>query len=108
MYSAIQLFRSSLLNSNGCGLVSVIENSLQSDFSIYPTFASETIHLVSNKTNEYQLEVFTISGKMIKRETIKGSSNQELNVLDLESGIYFLKITSKESSFTEKFVKVGY
>lgn len=107
MISAIQLYRTSLLTSNGCGLVGITENSLQSDFTIFPTYATKTIQLTSTKINNYQVDIYTIDGKIVSVNTTKGNTNLLLDVSTLESGMYFLRITSNGTSFTEKFLKVA-
>jgi len=108
MISAIQLYRSTLLNSNGCGLVGISEHELKSDFMIYPTYASESISLSTNKVSNYQVEIYTLDGKIVQERTTKATTNLLLNIAALENGMYFLKITSGGASFTEKFIKVSH
>ena len=108
MITAIQLYRSTLLTSNGCGVVGISENELKSDFSIYPTYANESINLVTNKVSSYQVTIYSLNGKIVKEKSTKATTNLLLNIAELKNGMYFLKITSDGASFTEKFIKVSH
>ena len=64
-------------------------------------------HELSNfKTNfnNYDLDVFNISGKLIK--SFKKSTESTVNVSDLESGLYFFKFTVDAKPIVKKVIKL--
>jgi len=79
------------------------------DIEIYPNPAYHQITIKHNiKTdNNIQLDIMDISGRVVQRHsgTTANSSTILLNVNDLVSGIYFIRITSDDIIFTEKFIK---
>ncbi|WP_196886248.1 T9SS type A sorting domain-containing protein [Aureivirga sp. CE67] len=71
------------------------------EFSILPNPASKEITVVSN-LNISKIEIFDITGKKI----IQKFNTDQINVQNLENGIYFIKIfDSRNNIITEKFVK---
>jgi arylsulfatase B len=77
-----------------------IENSLNSQIEIFPNPAKNRIHIKSNEKNIYS-EIIDIQGKIILNTT-----KNEINISNLKSGIYFIKInTDKLNHKTLKFIK---
>lgn len=73
-------------------------------FSIYPNPANDFITIKGLPVGNYKAQIFDMSGKVISN-TIS-LKNPQLNVSHLESGIYFLSITSQEGVTSQvKFVK---
>ncbi|WP_339751495.1 T9SS type A sorting domain-containing protein [uncultured Winogradskyella sp.] len=73
-----------------------------SSFLLYPnptSTGSITITSVSNDT--ISVKVYDILGKQVKNETL---TNNTLNVSNLKSGIYIIKITQNNTSTTKKLV----
>jgi photosystem II stability/assembly factor-like uncharacterized protein len=85
--------------------LSVEENKLNIHPSVivYPNPTSNVIYLQSNQNIE-QINLIDISGKMIHSELVK-SNNHQLNLSNLPSGIYFLKIKTGYAIETKKIVK---
>ncbi len=84
------------------GTLGVNEN-LTSVFSTYPNPANDVINLV-NATNVgiESISISDINGRTVKTVDVVGS---QINVSDLNSGIYFLNINSAAGKAVEKFVK---
>lgn len=81
-----------------------LENEETFSFSIYPNPAQDFITIKGLPTGSYSAEIIDISGKRIKQ--YKSLSVTQLNATDLNSGIYFLSITSQEGNTSQvKFVK---
>jgi len=69
--------------------------------SIYPNPASEYIMALTSGNGI--IEIFDITGKLVSKNNILKTS-ETIDIRGLEKGIYVVKVTSKENSFTEKLV----
>ncbi|MDR6300804.1 surface protein [Mesonia maritima] len=85
--------------AENCSLYSNI--SKLSSLHIFPNPATSTIYLTNTTTLE-KVELFNLQGKKIK--TLKGAL-QQMDISELETGIYFIKLFAKENSKTLKVVK---
>ena len=86
-------------------VLGVEENSLNS-ISIYPNPASSTINLVLPKNMETgQITVFDILGKQVHSQEFESNNNISINIMNLISGSYFLKVVSGENSQTKRLIK---
>ena len=85
---------------------SLIEAS-QNSISIYPNPANDVINVaVTNSNGIVSIEKATITdinGRTIKN--VASVTNNQINVSDLNSGIYFLTIETAEGNTTKKFIK---
>lgn len=71
-------------------------------FNIYPNPTDSGFVTISSTNNDaMNVQVFDILGKQIKNETL---TNNTLNVSDLKSGIYLVKIVQNNASVTKKLV----
>ena len=77
-----------------------IEEINTSNINIYPNPASESISIYSDLSN-YSVELFDVSQR--KLLTIDNSP-KTVNVKNLSSGIYFVKIYSDKNTFFEKLI----
>jgi len=69
--------------------------------SIYPNPASEYIMALTSGNGI--IEIFDVTGKLVSQNTILKTS-ETIDIRGLEKGLYVVKVTSKENSFTEKLV----
>lgn len=75
------------------------------DISIYPNPATTTLNLVSTEISDFELSILDMTGKVIKTEKML-DQNFTIDVSDLSSGIYMLRLVSQEgASKIVKFVK---
>jgi len=73
--------------------------------SIYPNPARNILTVQLNELSlDTKLKIFNLEGQLLYVEN-SNSSIKTLNISDLSSGIYFLKIETKNQSFIKKFVK---
>ncbi len=77
------------------------EEFVANDFLIYPNPASEFINIKS--LEGANIEIYNIVGKMVKSE-VSQSNDHAMNVSNLNSGIYLLKLTSEDKSATKKLI----
>jgi hypothetical protein len=76
---------------------------------LYPNPASEFVHLRFNSTLEslVNVQIFNTAGQLIKQTAIKiykGFNQVKIAVIDIEAGMYLLRINKGELNMTKKFV----
>lgn len=86
-------------------LVGINENeSIANQIRVYPNPATNFLFVdYSVSIEDYEYVIFDITGKSI----LKGLFGQKINISDLESGLYFIQITSNENDVLKfaKFIK---
>jgi hypothetical protein len=74
------------------------------ELALYPNPANNILNLVFEQENEYMVQVYDISGKLVlQKELNKGES--QLAVSELKSGLYILRAQSNEAVFVGRFLK---
>lgn len=107
--------RNSFLNSTVCDssnaeagpLPKPIDSVLK--ITIYPNPFNNVIYVTANQDKDIVgkvLKLYSITGKLYLKQTIE-SANTVVNVNNLPSGIYILKIQGKNDEHVYKVVKVG-
>jgi hypothetical protein len=82
-----------------------LKDNLSDEFiSIFIDETNDILNIsVKNRYDKYYISVFSLDGKeKIKKEVF---SNTKLNISDLKSGIYIIKINSDKKVFTKKIIK---
>ncbi|WP_026450708.1 T9SS type A sorting domain-containing protein [Aequorivita capsosiphonis] len=75
----------------------------QNGVSFYPNPVSDVLHINSNETID-SVAVYTITGQRVSNIT-SNNNNKELNISNLASGVYLVKVTSNGSVENLKVVK---
>lgn len=79
------------------------EDFARNNFAVYPNPATDVLNISNvNKLEITNATISDINGRIIKNIN---SSIESINVADLTSGVYFLKVTTTEGSGITKFVK---
>jgi hypothetical protein len=78
-----------------------IDDFKNSNTLIYPNPVKDILHINLEKTMQTQVEVYDISGRLVKEKSIKNLNNT-LDTSQLQSGIYLIKISNIEGVFTSK------
>ena len=78
-----------------------IESEKKIDLIVSPNPTSGSFRIQSDEQNELSIQVFDLSGRLIKNTT-KDSS--EIIQLEQSSGIYFLRITTDKISIVKKLI----
>jgi Pregnancy-associated plasma protein-A/Secretion system C-terminal sorting domain len=106
MKVALTIERTSLITSNGCSsLTGVSDITIINDLTLFPNPTTNVIHISSNANDITNIEIYTISGvRIFDNFTIKKSnkSNIIIDVNNLQSGNYVLKIKSNQQVSTHK------
>lgn len=88
-------------NFNVLGLAK--ENQL--DFTVYPNPVSDDLNIqLPTGTQNTEVAVFDMSGKLIRNATIS-AQNTKINVSELSTGVYILKLNSDGKMGTRQFIK---
>lgn len=107
-------------NTNSCGgsttvnftiIVNGVPLSVQTlkdkEFSLYPNPATKTlnIQLPEIYKNNSLVTIVNSLGQIISSKKNIGEGEQTLDISNLSSGIYFIKITNDDATTTKKFIK---
>ena len=95
-------------NSGSCISTSVRNNTRTIDYSVYPNPVTDILQLKlkNNFTQDLVVELSDILGRKIRSQNIQtGNFVPQIDVSDLQNGIYFLNIIYKENNNVMTFVK---
>lgn len=87
---------------------SVYDISKQSDhIHIWPNPATDVLNLnIANGNNtNYYISIFDVTGKKLKSIQNSTSDIFQINISDLNRGIYFVKFETSNGTFLKKFIK---
>jgi len=75
-------------------------------FKIYPNPASNDLNIIfgSDITGPVLVNIINSVGKVVKEKTFENNSECKLNVSNLNNGIYFIQIMTKEETITQKIL----
>lgn len=96
---------------SGFGLITPKSSSLESldtdsGFNVYPNpTTGKFIVELSDQENAYQVEVYSIDGKLIATKDVLETSSVEFDLSDLEAGTYLIKVNSEGLTKTKRLVK---
>lgn len=78
---------------------------LSNIFEISPNPASTSLTIVSKEIKITNIEMTDINGRIVRKIEFGNVDEIELNIADLSSGVYMLKITSDTGFSTKKIIK---
>lgn len=88
------------------GVEEVILNSNNTAFSVYPNPANNFISVSSLLSSEITaIAIADMNGRLVKSLTYDNLHDIELNISDLDKGMYIMTISSKEGNSIQKFMK---
>ena len=80
--------------------VGIAENNLTSSIIIYPNPAGDKIHLQDSDLKNSEIKLFNVQGELLKN--ISKNNISEIDVSDLPSGVYILKILDNKNVISKK------
>ena len=84
-------------------VLSVINNTIEG-FATYPNpVTSDNVTITSNSADKKEVAIFNVLGKKVVSRSFLGTKS-EINVANLSSGIYILKVTEGTKSATSKLI----
>lgn len=82
-----------------------INNALAGSFSVYPNPVKDMLNISNSIGAEINsVTVSDINGRTVKQVAVNGVESQ-INIADLNAGVYFVNINSNQGSLTKKVVK---
>ncbi|MEO6306167.1 MAG: T9SS type A sorting domain-containing protein, partial [Bacteroidia bacterium] len=89
-----------LPNNNASIVTAIKETQINSQqFILFPNPVSEKINIKNFASKENKIEILNLCGQLIREEKIDSS---EINIKDLEEGIYFLRINNSAYKFVKE------
>ncbi|UPT69386.1 MAG: T9SS type A sorting domain-containing protein [Flavobacterium sp. JAD_PAG50586_2] len=84
-----------------------VNEALASKFNTYPNPANNTVN-VSNNYNITltNVNITDINGRTVKTMNVNNLSEVQMNVSDLNTGVYFMNIDTDSGKVVKKFIKV--
>ena len=73
-------------------------------FSMYPNPAKDVLNIQLNNISNAYLSVYDIQGKLVLDRIISQEQNVALNVSDLQSGMYFVKLNTGTKEIVKKLI----
>ncbi|UOK43444.1 MULTISPECIES: T9SS type A sorting domain-containing protein [Flavobacterium] len=102
LLSAFLFSASAMAQDNKNASVNKTQESTIEGLSIYPNpTTGDKIYIVSKLSLDKEIEIFDVLGKRILQTTI---SSKELNIGNLNAGVYIIKIKEGEASATRKLI----
>jgi len=93
-----------VINVADCSTNSVNENALNS-INLFQNPANDVLSIEGLEGNTESIQVSDASGKMMINHSNINTTSFDLNVENLESGIYFVRINQNNNSRVIRFVK---
>lgn len=82
------------------GVMSTNETTTKSTFNIYPNPAKDIVQ-IQTTLNDYSIEIYDMHGKLIHTF----SNLSQINVSNLEKGIYMIQLKTDKEVWTKKLIK---
>ena len=80
-----------------------IDNTQQTSFSIYPNPATSQLTINNVQLTADNIKILDITGKVVLVSSLRGgTTNQSVDISDLQNGVYFVKVGSVVKEFIKK------
>lgn len=96
-----------VMNKVGSVTTGLHENQNSTVFTFGPNPASQSLNLTMENYDgaAYTISIYDLSGSVVKSVNAEGQQ-VKLNVGDLGSGSYFIRVSNDQHTFSRKFVKI--
>lgn len=85
------------------GTENVAENG-QTSLSLYPNPTHNVLNLNADLQGRTEVMVLDMNGRTVKHYVVNGLNEMRLNVSDLQSGVYFIRVSNETTNAVGKFV----
>ncbi|WP_188112031.1 T9SS type A sorting domain-containing protein [Aquimarina sp. RZ0] len=87
--------------------VSVNDEGLKQGVSVYPNPTTGILNISNNTQNRASYTIYNVVGQNIAtgEKIVNENENEKIDISAKNTGIYFITITSNNSSFTKKIIK---
>ncbi len=87
-------------------LLSVDEFNLGLNLKLYPNPSEDTLHIdIQNGQVNLDYKVYDMLGKMVISDTLDSNISSQIDVSELNSGMYLINFSNGDQSETKRFVK---
>lgn len=101
-FTTIPTSATKLVNIKSTG--EIVPDLPTEEFAIYPNPANNTINVVFEEGEKIEAHIFNTSGQLLLNSKLEESS-KSIDISELNPGIYILRITADDETFTQKFIK---
>jgi hypothetical protein len=84
--------------------MNVNENSHNSDVKVYPNPANDKVY-IETLAQTVNIEIYDIFGRRQVTMTPSHQGNVTIDVANLKSGIYFIKVNTNEGNIVKRIIK---
>jgi hypothetical protein len=86
--------------------IRIIDRSVNVKIYPNPTTSNFTLELSGvEKSEQINVEIYSMKGEKVKSAELKGELTHEFSLSDKPSGIYLIRVTTSNGSFTNRIVK---
>lgn len=87
-------------------LLSTNSNILSvNDFSVFPNPTKDIVNVSNTTSSINSIEITDLNGRVVKTVNAIDASNAQVNISDLSTGVYMMKIVSDKGTTTKKVIK---
>ena len=76
----------------------------QASLSLYPNPTHNVLNLNADLQGRTEVRVLDMNGRTVKHYVVNGLNEMRLNVSDLQSGVYFIRVSNETTNAVSKFV----
>ena len=84
--------------------VNVNENLHTTNVAIYPNPVEEEL-IIATEMNVEEIAIYDIYGRAVRQQVNKTTSQQVVDVSDLEAGVYFINMKTDKGNIVKRFIK---
>jgi hypothetical protein len=93
-----------LVSFGSCTLVSSVEEGQLLKMTIYPNPANQYINITEASDFIQSVEIFDVSGKLIQSNIYEQALETSVNIQNIDTGIYFIRVQSNSGTINRKLV----
>lgn len=75
----------------------------KSNFYVFPNPVNDVLNIRLSKVGNYDINIFTADGRLVKTDKIKNSAMKTMNIDGLNTGVYILKVSGNQV-YTQKII----
>ncbi|MEO0038798.1 MAG: hypothetical protein RIQ59_2009 [Bacteroidota bacterium] len=75
------------------------------EFSVFPNPAKDFVNVSSTSSSINSIEISDLNGRVVKTVNAIDAANAQVNIADLSTGVYMMKIASDKGTTTKKVIK---
>jgi hypothetical protein len=97
-------FSTSVVYTTDCIIATGLTTKTSLNFNVFPTPSSRTLIIQTNNIDTYQLTLSNLQGKNLIIENVYIENNYDLDLSNIENGIYILTLQNKNEQIQKKII----